>query len=126
MIKKQYIALVFTILLLSNNVGTNLLLSYYVFFPQNFIEKFCQNQDKPEMHCAGKCEINLLTHNSDQSPDRTSILNVFSKLLVFYNNTQTEFSSPFFVIQKEKQNSFYQNNYFFFYSENPFRPPILG
>jgi hypothetical protein len=93
---------------------------YYITFTENFIENFCENKDKPELQCDGKCFLSDLIErkNSDSVEIPPYIENQI--VLFFEINAPNDFqfslsSVPLFA---------YLNNYQFDYSSFSFKPPI--
>jgi hypothetical protein len=46
-----------------STIKTALVYSYYFINPDNFIALFCENTDKPELECNGKCYLKKVSLN---------------------------------------------------------------
>ena len=44
-------------LILYNSLRVTFTYAYYELDPVGFIEKLCENKDKPELQCNGKCHL---------------------------------------------------------------------
>ncbi|MFN8277564.1 MAG: hypothetical protein U0T84_08780 [Chitinophagales bacterium] len=54
--KKVWVILLIAFTLLQHVVGTGLQV-YYSLNRQYYVEKLCENRNRPEMHCNGKCYL---------------------------------------------------------------------
>ena len=61
----------FIIISLASSFKTASVLSYYAMFTDDFVERFCENTDRPEMKCNGKCHLKkqLAENNSSASSE---------------------------------------------------------
>lgn len=48
--------------------------AFYLIDSETYIELFCENQDKPEMHCDGKCSLSKATKETSKSLFKKSCL----------------------------------------------------
>lgn len=44
--------------------------AFYLIDSETYIELFCENQDKPEMHCDGKCSLSKATKETSDKQDK--------------------------------------------------------
>lgn len=61
----------FVIIALASSLKTASVISYYALFTDDFVERFCENKARPEMHCDGKCALSkmlLQEAGDDQTP----------------------------------------------------------
>ena len=61
----------FVIIALASSLKTASVISYYALFTDDFVERFCENTARPEMHCDGKCALSkmlLQEAGDDQTP----------------------------------------------------------
>lgn len=87
----------------------------------------CENVDKPEMQCNGKCHVakefeQTLEHHSPVQLEKAVVLFDFIPVFSSYNTdciAIERFSS------KEKVPFFYSNIYTYLFSTNVLQPPIL-
>lgn len=70
-------SLVFSTLILFSNLRVTITYAYYELDPIGFIEKLCENKDKPELQCNGKCHLKKVAEsNTDnqQEPTKSTTL----------------------------------------------------
>ena len=54
------ISTVFLVITLASTLKISGTLGYYAIFTNDFIENFCENKDRPELHCDGKCALSQM------------------------------------------------------------------
>jgi len=71
------------IIILFNSMHVTFTYAYYYLDPIDFIEKLCENKDKPELQCNGKCHLKKVAENNsnDKQPSPKKIS---SKRIVLY------------------------------------------
>jgi hypothetical protein len=116
--------LLFTFLIatLFYNLRFTYLVSFYTFNNQSFTELYCENQDKPEMECNGKCAITKASKDINQEKNDLT-LNSFQKEITFY----VDFSMPvenFSVKTTHFPNYRYLNDYSFLFTSQIAHPPM--
>lgn len=93
-------------------------------FTDNFIENYCENTDKPELECDGKCFLSdVLNKKEKEAPKNASM----------FLETELIFTTPFseielildFPISKKEQSYFYTSLYKFHYFKSSFKPPAI-
>ncbi|RDY59557.1 hypothetical protein DX873_09280 [Flagellimonas nanhaiensis] len=96
---------------------------YYSIDQEGFIERLCENRDRPELNCDGKCMLSqMLTAQSDENELPMPAIG-WEQILVFYMDAP-KYS---FSDSKEAQQVYYQytNNYSFNYISSSYKPPIV-
>lgn len=123
---KQIIAACFLLVILfTHSLTVNVLYALYSFDQDVFIELFCENKEKPELHCDGNCMLSKI--DGQHSADQEQIV-LFEKLSLQLNYI---FELPQYNIlnihlQKVVKSVFnYQDNYKYLYPINIFHPPSL-
>ncbi|MFC2109062.1 hypothetical protein ACFLSU_00690 [Bacteroidota bacterium] len=108
-------------LMLYGSLRVSLTYMFYSIDTEGFIALFCENIDKPELECNGKCHLKKVTETSNENPSKTMQLVDF-KDIVLYNEC---ISSVNFTLPKleQKQFFFYKNLYNYKISSSPFHPP---
>lgn len=53
--------------------------AYYILDTQGFIEKLCENKDKPAMNCDGKCYLSKMWQADSEPEDKPMPVLVWSK-----------------------------------------------
>ncbi|MEP2239450.1 MAG: hypothetical protein ABJI22_13875 [Maribacter sp.] len=60
------ISILFTFISLASSFKTASVLSYYALFTTDFVERFCENKERPELKCDGKCALSqMLSQKAD-------------------------------------------------------------
>ena len=100
----------------------SLTFAYYKIDPIGFIEKLCENLDKPELQCNGKCQLKKVaeTNSSNSNKNLPNIVD-FKEILLFKESTNNYVISTDF--KKVYQNYSYQDFYEFLKFSNCFHPP---
>jgi hypothetical protein len=119
---RNIIVWTFVFVLLFSSMRAGFMLSFYMIDSASFIELFCINKEKPELHCDGKCELSKLAPQDDANPDRPSYLDIFHRELVYYT---TDFELGIANFAKVPTPEYgYQNLYLFLYSTTHDHPPV--
>lgn len=97
-------------------------MGYYALFTQDFIERFCENKDKPELQCDGKCELSkmlLQQTEEDKTPINLELLK--NEIVLFFDtiNTTKFLKSTL----KNAPLPQYLNLYSFHFEESIINPP---
>lgn len=110
-----------SILIIFNILRVSLTFAYYNIDPIGFIEALCENKDKPELKCNGKCELKKVTQSSRNNEKAPSQLIDFKDILLY---KETPFSYSFRTTIIKNQNLFsYLNNYSYLQVNSSFHPP---
>lgn len=73
-----------SILLLSNSLKVSVVYGWYALDVASFIEQLCENKDKPQLQCNGKCYLSKMS--ADTSSDKEQKIPVLEwEQMVFYN-----------------------------------------
>jgi hypothetical protein len=87
-----------------------------------FIAALCENTDKPELQCNGKCHLKKVAQSQDKkesTPERI----VDFKELILYPSPEVSFELPQHIYVKKPLISSYINLYSFNNSNSCFHPP---
>jgi hypothetical protein len=98
-------------LLVFKSIVNLFLTTFYYADRDFFVENFCENTDKPELKCNGKCQLKKIakeTHNEDN----TTYFSYDVKQLKFITESSIDirFFTPFKI---QKHTFFYSENYQF-------------
>jgi len=87
------------------------------------IEKFCENKDKPEMACNGKCHLNekVRENESSSESDQIPVSKRQWKQPEFLLGT---WHNDLFLSEQLASGTSYINYYEYQYSESVFHPPV--
>lgn len=114
--------LLFTFILLLNSVKVTLTYTYYILDPVGFVDALCENKEKPELACNGKCQLSKMSKSIDQEQQMPESIIDF-KELTLYHNLISEFDVTHFMFTNKTQPNYYKNLYSFTNSCNCFHPP---
>ena len=117
-----FFSLILTALILINSARASLNYAYYNIDPVGFIEALCENQDKPELQCNGKCHLKKVAESQDKNQN-TPVSIIDFKELILYANPLIEFVFPNKIHTIKQQVIAYQNLYSFHNSNDCFHPP---
>ena len=115
-------SIIMSILILVNSLTVSITYTYYELDPIGFIERLCENKDKPELKCNGKCHLKKVSktqNNEQRAPE--SIIDF--KELLLYTNSISDYR---FSNQKDNKQQLiiaYQNLYTFSNTYDCFHPP---
>lgn len=121
---KLHIAIALSLTVLLFTAKSAFWLSYYIVFTDNFIENYCENIDKPELECDGKCFLSdVLDKKETETPKNASIY-LESKLIFTTVLFETDIVLDSFILQKP-HTFFYTSLYKFQYLQSSFKPPAI-
>ena len=93
-------------------------------FTDNFIESYCENTDKPELECDGKCFLSdMLDKNETDTPKNANVF-LENELIFTTHFFETDFVLDFSDLQIQPT-YFYTSLYKFQYLKSSFKPPAL-
>lgn len=118
---KLLFSILFSTLILYNSLRVSITYIYYNVDPIGFIEEFCENKDKPELQCNGKCHLKKITKTTTEEKNAPIQLIDFKDILL-YNQ---KISTAYLVLKTlpKKSNYSYLNLYDFKLLERHFHPP---
>ena len=111
------------VLIVFNSIRVSLTYAYYKLDPIGFVENLCENKDKPQLQCNGKCQLMRVaeSQNSDQNTPE-SIIDF--KELILYPSPNTSFQlTQYIPIRRQYFSSHYLNLYTFNNTSDCFHPP---
>jgi hypothetical protein len=121
-ISAQIFSMVLATLLLVNTMRVSFTYAYYEIDPIGFIEALCENKDRPELQCNGKCHLKKVSKSQDNNQKTPESIVDFKELLL-YPNPETKFT---FIQKSYTSKRFpiaYQNLYSFIETNDCFHPP---
>ena len=123
---KKVIAIFFGGLIAMQIVAKLLIIGLFVFNQSFFVQQFCENKSKPNLHCNGKCylkkQLQAESNATNENTKSQQLLQII-ELPIFIQNTiapQAFYSNvqlPVFYFNQ------YKNNYSFLFSAILFHPP---
>ena len=108
-------------LVLINSTKSSLVYTYYKLDPVGFIENLCENNDKPELQCNGKCQLKKVAESTSKDNEEPIRLIDFKEILL-YNEKPFEYLFNKILIQKKTCFN-YSNLYSYIKLQNCFHPP---
>lgn len=112
----------FILISLGSSFKTATVIGYYALFTDDFVERFCENKERPELKCDGKCALSqMLSKEADN--EKTPInLDFLKNETILFIGTLTTFK---FVQQtiKESHNLWYSIFYDFHFLARIIHPP---
>lgn len=118
---KFILSILFSTLILYNSLRVSITYIYYNVDTAGFIEALCENKDKPELECNGKCHLNKITKNNNDEKNKPIELIDFKDILL-YNQKNYSIHLSENTLQK-KPTYYYLNLYSFNLLETYFHPP---
>lgn len=107
-------------------------IAYYELNIDYITEKFCENKDKPQLQCNGKCHLakELRVASLDVESDsgnQGKLINSFKSFtpLFFQKSKRVSLTNNVFAHLREKSLFYYNNAYSFGSEISLFRPPIV-
>lgn len=66
-------------------------IGYYALFTEDFVERYCENKERPELNCDGKCELAkmLLQESNEENPPLN--IDFLKTEIVLFLETRMEF-----------------------------------
>lgn len=100
-------------LILFNGLRVSMTYAYFELDPVGFIEKLCENRDKPELQCNGKCQLIKVSESQNKEQSIPEGIVGFKEIL-FFTEILEEPSVLNFVNNK---NNFFVYTIFYKYLE---------
>ncbi len=95
--------------MLFSSIRISLTYAHYYLDPIGFIEKLCENQDKPEMECNGKCHINKVISEAAGNSEAPMETLELKEVILFLNDVSYHISKP--DVRKDFPSGYYSNLY---------------
>ncbi len=117
-----FLSILLTFLILSNSLRVSITYAYYKLDPVGFIETLCENKDKPELQCNGKCHLKKVAESQDSNEKTPESIVDFKELMLVSYPKEDIKQLKEFVLKKHAPNC-YNNLYSFLNTEDWFHPP---
>ena len=118
---KLILTILFSTLILYNSLRVSITYIYYNVDTIGFIEALCENKDKPELACNGKCHLKKITKTNNEENNQPIELIDFKDILI-YNQKDYSYQISNTKLLK-KSNFYYLNLYSFKLLGSHFHPP---
>lgn len=119
---KLFSVVILSFLVLSNSLRVSLVYSWYTLDIDSFIEQLCENKDKPELACDGKCYLSTMIQASSATSEEQTMPTLEWEQLVYC----FQISAVSEIVSSE---TVYQKRFYHFslvpegYSASIFHPP---
>ena len=97
--------------------------AFYLIDSETYIELFCENQDKPELHCDGKCSLSKATKETSDKQDKIPEYSTFLSFPDFIPAEKLDWVLSSYYLEKEKILNQYTNLYFYLFLDKEKHPP---
>lgn len=112
-------------ILLLSLVKSNILYTIYQYDTGLFTQLFCENKQKPQLNCNGKCKLAQLQREQDNK-DATETLNRLQVENVYCNNIEPLHVLNSSITLIDKPASYYCCHYHFLFTRHLSKPPNTG
>jgi hypothetical protein len=110
-------------LILVNSFWATFTFSYYELDTIGFIERFCENKEKPKLQCNGKCHLKKVAESQDKKQKRPENIIDFRDLVLYQHSPITGIEGHVVPTAKGQKLVPYQNLYAYHIIIDCFRPP---
>ncbi len=116
------VSILFLVLTLTSSLKIAGTIGYYTLFTEDFVERFCENKERPELNCDGKCALSkmLLQESKDETPPLNIDFLKTETVLFLEPGMEIEFSV---YINEPLKNSNSNNHYSFDLLKIELQPP---
>ncbi len=115
-------SILFLVITLTGSLKIAGTVGYYALFTEDFVERFCENKERPELNCEGICALSKMLNqksNDDNPPINIDLLRTETVLFL-----ELGMEIDFAVYTKiSKRNNNYTNHYRFNPLEKELQPP---
>ena len=122
--KKQsfIVSMLFLVITLTSSFKIAGTIGYYALFTEDFVERFCENKERPELNCDGKCALAkmLLQESNDEDPPMNIDFLKTETVLFLESGMEINFAVYF---NETPKNSNYTNHYSFDLLKKELHPP---
>ncbi len=111
--------------ILSHSLKLSVAFFHYALFNDNFTELYCENKDKPQMECHGKCQLKNQAE-PESSSKHQPILNkkLHEPVILFYQENKESIKSDLNDVKTTQAVHYKKEMYRFLFLGNIFKPPI--
>ena len=117
------VSIVLATLILFSSLRVTFTYAYYELDPIGFIEKLCENKDKPELECNGKCHLKKVAESNTENQQTPTQFTSLKEITLFVVD---KLDLTFSVLNNTENTNFDYNNLYAFSSINLIdRPPEI-
>ena len=120
--RKYFLSLFFLAITLASSLKIAGTIGYYALFTDNFIERYCENKERPELQCDGKCYLAkmLIQETDDDTPPINIELLKNETVLFLEKNITIDFVGNPII---DLANFGYTDHYYFSFLKKEIQPP---
>jgi hypothetical protein len=112
------------LVVLTGAMKNSLLLMYYQVDTTAFINTFCVNKDRPQLHCDGKCKLSQLLKEKERKEANETLVSLQAEYLLFQPTEKIKLQLPTLpVTDQPAPVAVYSNLYKFQFLSHSDRPP---
>lgn len=116
------ISILFLAITLASSLKIAGTIGYYTLFTEDFIETLCENKNKPELHCDGKCALSQMIAQDGQENNDPLNLDFLKIETVLFLHSLSEVRFPS-VLTVHSFDLIHTDNYNFRFSDRIKHPP---
>ena len=105
------LSIVLATLILFSSLRVTFTYAYYELDPIGFIENLCENKDKPELQCNGKCHLKKVAESSTENQQTPTKYTSLKEITLFVIE---KLDFTFRVINNKENTNFDYNNLYAF------------
>jgi hypothetical protein len=123
---KQILSIFLIFALLIQPISKVWIIVSYQIYQEKITQEFCENIDKPELECNGKCYLKKQLAKDQESTSKIpDVLKQKAEVLFYQSPFVYQFSLSFPTVDVHRLMSFYLMFIPIIFLSNIFRPPIL-
>ncbi len=112
------------LVVLTGAMKNTLLLMYYQVDTTAFINTFCVNKDRPQLHCDGKCKLSQLLKEKERKEANETLVSLQAEYLLFQPTEKIKLQLPTILVTDQPAPvAVYSNLYQFQFLSRTDRPP---
>lgn len=122
---KKIVISIITYVLLLNIFSTYFMLGLYTVQKDIFVELMCENKNRPELDCDGKCSLSKLIQQENEKNTKSTVLNLMQFEWLGFSDFDFEFETECTFLTHEPNFSF-SNLYSFIFYNDWLQPPSIS
>lgn len=118
---KLFITIILTFIILGNSLKVSFTYGWYALDIDSFVEQFCENKDKPQLQCNGKCYLTKVSKDSSNNKNDNLPAIEWQKLVYCHMEENIEIAKV--SLDFKSANFWYTNQYYKLDTSSIFHPP---
>ena len=79
----KILSIILTTIILFSSIRVTFTYAYYEIDPVGFIQKLCENKDKPELQCNGKCHLKKVAESNTENQQEPAKFTSLKEITLF-------------------------------------------